>query len=97
MSVGADDGLELEQFDLPEISEILQVEDEGNTARDRGEYATAREHYNEAISIANRYLESIEEVKTDTDLDPEQEERLEDLENRIELYNSMLEDQIDRL
>lgn len=99
MSTGADNGSEseLEEFDLPDISEILQREERGNTARDRGEYSTARQYYNEAITIADRYLESIEEVRTNEDLSPEQKERLEDLENRLELYNSMLDDQIDRL
>jgi tetratricopeptide (TPR) repeat protein len=97
MSTGADDRRVLEEFDLPEISDILQCEQRGNTARDRGEYETAQEHYLKAIQTADEYVESIHEVREHEDLTPQQEKSLNELENRLELYNSMLDDQIERL
>lgn len=92
------DSSEEEQFGLTEIPEtLLQLEEEANTARDRGDYGEAWQLYNRAMRFTKRYLESIEETKTDTDLGPEQEEELEQEENQAVLYKDMLQDQIDRV
>jgi len=97
MVTGANDELGLSEFDLPEVLEILRYEEKGNHARDRGEYDLAREYYAEAVRETEQYLNTIEEIRENQDLDPNQENNLEEMENRLNQFEKMVDNQINRL
>lgn len=97
MVIGADDELGLSEFDLPEIFEILKYEEKGNDARDRGQYDLAREYYAEAVRETEQYLNEIEQIKDNRDLTPGQEDKLEEIENRLTHFEKMVDNQINRL
>jgi len=97
MVTGANDELGLSEFDLPEVLEILRYEEKGNDARDRGEYDLAREYYAEAVRETEQYLNTIEEIRENQDLDPNQENNLEEMENRLNQFEKMVDNQINRL
>ncbi len=97
MSTGADNGNITEEFNLPDMNEILEYDKKGNTARDRGEYDKAIKFYNEALEATENYLDSIDGVREDQDLSEEQRRKLNMREERLEQYRLMVDDQIDRI
>jgi hypothetical protein len=87
----------LSEFDLPTVSEILEYDENGNNARDQGQYDLAKEHYAEALRKTEEYANSLEEIKKNKELTPEKEEKLNILENRLNQYKKMINNQLDRL
>lgn len=85
------------EFDLPTVSEILQHDEKGSDARDRGDHDIAEEHYNEAMKKTEEYLHSIEQIRKNEDLTLKQRQNLNEMENRLNLYQDMIKNQINRL
>ena len=97
MAGGTEDEDITEEFNLPNMNEILEYDKKGNTARDRGEYDKAIKFYNEALEAAENYLDSIDGVREDQDLSEEQRRELNMREEGLEQYRLMLDDQIDQI
>lgn len=97
MAAGSDREEWLAEFGLSGFSEILYHDRKGNRARRRGEYDTAREQYQAAKEETEEYLDNVKTIRETEDLCPDQREQLNEIESRLEQFQGMLKNQLDRL